>query len=407
MRLFFHLLTLLGILVISLEVTSAETHGVVVVSSATLRGQSCEIRLLDVESGGVKARVQVGDMAEAALSPGSELIAICSRYSVAGVAQPHTRLEVFRASDLSPVKSGWLPVRRGAFGQLPKSLRMQFSPDAKELVVQRMESFLSDDKPIRRTVDEVVLTRIQLELDDAGMFKIAGQPFKIPRARSVQFLRSTEWPRITVWNHFLGAIEVLDLSADSVLTHVPLGDDKVLANADARYLEKPNIGSLVHRLGFWANMVTSDGKHAYYVSEHVHQPNRHPLGFLRKIDLTTDPARVVLQFDERQSNLKARVAAVSETAGALFVAEDRRDPSKGLVLPSSLVKTFHTSTLKPASDIQLSLTDCYCLAASRDGKYLYALDFAGGMAVVDISTGKEVKVLPNVGVHPGLVLALD
>jgi hypothetical protein len=53
-----------------------------------------------------------------------------------------------------------------------------------------------------------------------------------------------------------------------------------------------------------------------------------------------------------------------------------------------------------------SLTNCDCLAASHDGKYLYALDRKGGMAVVDISSGKEVKVLRDVGNHPALVLAL-
>jgi hypothetical protein len=239
------------------------------------------------------------------------------------------------------------------------------------------------------------------------MFEIVGQPFKVPRAGNIVFLRTAEWPRITVWNHLLGAIEVLDLDANSILTRVPLGDDPVLATFDPRHLEKPNIGDLIHRLGYRANVVTSDGKHAYYVPQHSSQDStRRPFGYLRKIDLTADPPKVIRITDQRQPNLRARVATVSESAGALFVAEDKRGPDGSAIAPSPRVKTFHTLTLAPAADIVTSLTDCDCLAASHDGKYLYALDFSGGMSVVDISSGKEVKVLRDVGNHPALVFAL-
>lgn len=373
MRLFHHLAGLFFILLIPLPLSSAETHRVLVVSAESdlAGGGPCELCVVEVESGQVIARVQVGSVADVALTREGDLVAVKSHYIVAGVSERLRRLEIFRTADLSLVQRGFVPLRTNEYKRVPSRVHMQFSADGKEIIVQRMH--LPGGGNVRH--GHAVLTHLQRELDDAGMFKIAGQPFKVPDVPYVNIVSIAQWPRIVGWNYYGGALVVLDVHANSVLSTLPL------------------VGSPA------ANVITSDGKNAYYVPHNATQQ-------LRKIDLAADPPKVVRTSDEPHPNLHAEVAAVSEKAGALFVGEHKVDPEGRRLLPSPLVKTFHTQTLAPAGEITLSLTGCDCLAASGDGKYLYAVDFAGGMSVVDISSGKEVKVLRDVGNHPALVLAL-
>jgi hypothetical protein len=378
MRFLRHLVGLFCVTLVPLELGATESHRVLVVSATRDRagGGPCGLRVVEVESGGVLASVEVGSTADAALTREGDLVAVKSHYIVSGVSERQRRLEIFRTSDLSLVQRGFVPVRTNTYKEVPSSVKSQFSADGTELVVQGSESQGSNNNARNR---QAVLTRLQRELDDAGMFKIAGQPFKVPDAPFVVFLSIAQWPRIAVWNYHGSSIEVLDVHANSIRSVLRLQADTP--------------GAFV---------VTSDGKHAYYVPQHSPQA----AGYLRRIDLTTDPPKVIRTSEERHPYLRARVAAVSETAGAIFVGEDKIDPEGMRLLPSPSVKTFHTLTLAPAGDIELSLTDCDCLAASQDGKYLYALDRAGGMSVVEIATRKEAKVLRDVGAHPGMVFAL-
>jgi hypothetical protein len=387
----------------------AEPHRALVLSAARDRagGGPSTLSVVEIESERLVSRAEVGTMADLALSPTGDSVAVSSLYHVASVAQPRARLEVFDTGDLSVVSRDFLPVRRNTYGRLPSSPRMQFSPDGKVVLFQRMDSYLNEESPVRRTVDDVVLFQVRLDAEDVEVFQMVHEPLRVPRARSVTFLRIADWPQITVWNHHLGALEVLDLDDNSILTRVPIGDDPVLATFDPQHLERPNIGELSRRLGFRGDVVSVDGAHAYYIPLHSAQlTTRRPVGHLRKIDLTASPPAVVLVSEKPMPHLQARVATVSETAGALFVAERKFAPETWDVLPSRRVKVFHTLTLEPAAEIELSLSDITCLSASHDGKYLYAVDRAGGMSVVDIATGRELKVLRDVGNHPALVLAL-
>jgi hypothetical protein len=129
-------------------------------------------------------------------------------------------------------------------------------------------------------------------------------------------------------------------------------------------------------------------------------------GFLKKIDLAAEPPKMACQGDKREPDLRARIVAASEPAGALFVLEDRRNP-QFTHEPSRRVKVFNASDLKFQRTIELPLTDCHCLQVSRDGKYLYALDAEEAkLAVVDIALGRQVKVLENVGTYPYFLRAL-
>src|SRR6266576_3293789 len=87
--------------------SAAESHRIVVVGATDQQGREpCEVRVIEVESAKTLARIQVGEMAEAALSPRGDMLAILSHYSVAGFAPPRARLEIFRASDLTIVQRG-------------------------------------------------------------------------------------------------------------------------------------------------------------------------------------------------------------------------------------------------------------------------------------------------------------
>jgi hypothetical protein len=340
---------------------------VVVVSATDDRRSSdpCEIRVLDVDSGTTLAQVQVGDNAEVALSPHADMLAVLSQYRVTGIAQPRARLEVYRIADLSLVIRGYLPVPRNTFKRVPTTVQMQFAPDGTEIVVQKMKGH-----------DDVVLTRVLLELDEAGVFKVVGQPLSLTSAAGIHFLRA-DWPQITVFGQFNVTMYVLDL-------------DK---NADlSRFTPDPAIRG---------NVVTSDGKHGYYIPRTT--PSQ-PVVRLQRVDLTANPPKAIHISDQPQPALRARVSAVSEEAGALFIAEQKVADS--LEAPSQRIKVFHTLTLTESRAIEVSLSDCYSLTASCDGKYLYALDFNGGISVVEISSGTEIKTLKDVGAHPAFAIAL-
>ena len=68
---------------------------------------------------------------------------------------------------------------------------------------------------------------------------------------------------------------------------------------------------------------------------------------------------------------------------------------------------FRTSDLKLQRALKTSVDDINELEASRDGKYLYALDSqAGDLGVIDTNTGREVNILKSVGAYPLLVMPL-
>jgi hypothetical protein len=356
---------------------------VVVVSATDDRRSSdpCEIRLIEIETARVLAQVEVGDTADAVLSPRGDVLTVVSQHSVAGTAEPRKRLELYQTSDLSLVKRGYVPVPSNIYQRVPHTVRAQYSPDATEIVVQQM------------VAHDAVLTRVSLELNEEGAYQIVGQPLKIVGARGVTFLR-TDWPQLTVWGHVDGLIHVLDLDKSSQVSQVTLDP---LADVPAELPRRHGTGQVV----------TSDGKYGYYVPQQYGRPSaaRH-VGHLERIDLRATPPKVIDFSEQPQPNLRAQVATVSETAGILVVAEQKYSATGPFLAPSSHLKFFHTRPLTPAREIDVSLSNCDSLATSRDGKYLYAVDFAGGMSVVEISTGKEIQTLQDVGAHPGLVLPL-
>jgi len=114
-----------------------------------------------------------------------------------------------------------------------------------------------------------------------------------------------------------------------------------------------------------------------------------------------------------ESNVRDSIAVVSERAERLFVLDDRRNPA-GAYQPARSLKAFSTGDLRFQCEIEVPLADCHWLAASCDGKYLYAAGPLAGppfdelsitqsrLAVIDASSGREVKIL-EAGQRPAVV----
>jgi hypothetical protein len=239
---------------------------------------------------------------------------------------------------------------------------------------------------------------------DEGYFRLSRPAVKVPRCRGVSFLRVADWPRVHVWNGYLGVVEVIDLEGGKILSRLGLDDDDVLQRIDPEELEKPDIlNELQLRLSpVRGSVMPAGGRYAYYVPK---QFTRQEPGFLKKIDLAAEPPKVVLKGEKPAPDLRPDVAAASEAGKALFVVEQKVDGVAEVA--SRRVKVFSTVDLTLQSEMDLPLTDCDQLEASHDGKYMYALDQKGGkVAVLDIARGRVVKVLDRVGKVPATVFAL-
>jgi hypothetical protein len=364
-----------------------------------------EILVCDVDSSKTVAKTQVGPGPEIGLSPKGDTVALLTSNLVGGRAQPNARLQTFRTSDLSEVEKGLIPVvPRGGFQRYPIIPSIAFSPDGQEIIIQRIYSYENDEKPVRYTVHNISLNFLKRELDQGGKFKLARREVIIPRGTVALFLGTSKWPKLSLWNAVMGALEEIDVRTGTVLSRLPFdyGDDPLFQRLDPTYLEQPNIGELALHLGANGGVI-SGGHYAYYIPEPIRNPKGKP-GFIKKIDLHADPPKIILQSDQRQENLTWASACVSEAGGAMLVALKKQGmPRK----PSGQVRIYSTDSLKLQNEIQLSISSCDKLEASWDGKYAYALDRnAAKLAVIDIAAGKEVKVLNNIGKIPAVVLAL-
>jgi hypothetical protein len=270
-----------------------------------------------------------------------------------------------------------------------------------------MESFTNDEKPLRWPVHNTLWHFVRLELDEKEMFKPSRQDVKIPRCTLASVLRASSWPQVTIWNTPLSVVEVVNVTAGKIVTRLALDyeDDPVLRLYDPADLERPDIGELYMRLGSNGSVVAGGGRYAYYVPQPARNPNV-KAAFLKKIDLGADPPKVILEGKGREPGLWASVAGASESGGALFVVV-KKENSKPPDEPSGRLKVYSTFDLKFQNEVELSISRCDSLEPSQDGKYMYALDRERAkLAVIDVATGRAVKVLDGLAKYPGLVLAL-
>lgn len=361
-----------------------------------------QLLVLDIDSGKTLAKREIGFNTDIDLSPKGDVLSAISYYGGPGGGE--SRLEFFRAHDLKPLEKGGFPssIRRIAT-QLGPNRTSRTLPDQKEMIVQSME--LSPGGVAQNAT--TLLTTVKRELDKDGVFKRTSREVQVPRSYGVRILRVSDWPKVQIWVGYPALLEVVDFETGKILSRLPIADDPLLEKMDPLKIEKDQ--HLLYRIKGQGSVIAGDGRYAYFVP---YPPPRGPgvappppkPGYLRKIDLAAQPPKVIGKGEEPQPDLGSGI--VSEAAGKLFIVQDKRNEEPNNA-PSNRIKVFGTKDLKLEKEIRLSINECEILSASRDGKLLYALDpESAKLAVIDVATGKEIKVLDKLGTYPEVILPL-
>jgi RNA polymerase sigma factor (sigma-70 family) len=363
-----------------------------------------EHRLLvaEIESGKVlPARFNIGYNNSIALSSKGDVLAVLANYRGRGATQRGNYLEFYRTADMKPLESGQPPasIPRLSY-QLGAAPDSQLSPNGQELIVQGPDPAFRGPSDLATTW----LSCVKREVDTGGFFQSCRKIVKVPRCHGVDFLRVADWPQVHVFNGMLSLLEVVDFDSGTIRSRLLLSDDPSVAKVDPTELEKPE-NNLLFRLRGTGGVVADGGRYAYYVPQPPVDRGEQP-GFMRKIDLSANPPKVVRQGEERAKDLRPGPAAVSEAGGALFIVQ-AQPPLAGSPQPSRRLRIFSTKDLTLQREVELSLKDCQGLEVSRDGKYVYVLNpDQAKLAVLDAVTGKEVKVLDQVGKYPYIMIPL-
>jgi hypothetical protein len=350
--------------------------------------------LVDVEAGKILAQAELGYNPDIALSPKGDEVAVPSGYRVEGRTEGDG-LEFFRIADLSLVQRGRLPpqglssIRDSYKEPAAHTPACRLSLDGKEVIFQHMGG------------EGVTLTCVSRELGSDGMFKLSRKQKSVHPFPYVDFLRVADWPKVHVWN---GAfLYVVDLSTSQILSRLLLNDDPSFRGIDPKKLELPSAGESKSLLNHAGLVFTDGGKYSHYVSHHYADEDQP--GSLKKIDLSADPPKLI---SETKVNPQQGfgMMGVSEAAG-VFYGIEYKSPAQGRHVPSRRVKLYDKENAKLIKEIDLSLTDCQRLVASRDGKYLYALNpDEAKLAVIDLASRQEIKVLDHLGKCPWMMVPL-
>jgi hypothetical protein len=360
------------------------------------------LSILELESGKSLVQTALGFNTSIAVSPKGDTIAAISYFRGEADKDDGVRLNIFRSVDLELLRSGPFPSLPRFMYQEGAASDILFSSDGQKLVIPGAE-------PGFRVADlaTTLLNCVRVEEDAENFLKPCEKPVAIRRCHGVNFLRVSDWPKVHVWNRTLNLLEVVDFRTGNVLSRLPLANDPEIQNIDPIQLE--NSDYRVYRMTGRGWVIADQGQYAYFLPN---PPTRHPSvayptrepGLLKKIDLSIDPPKVIRKGDKPQPDLRS--AIVSEAAGAIFALLDAWN-EQFTHEPSRRVRVFNVSDLSVQREIDLPIADCRSLAASCDGKYLYALDAENSkIAVIDVASGQELKVLDRIGTHPQIMIAL-
>jgi hypothetical protein len=376
----------------------AESHHLLVLDVGMHRGADRQqLLLLDVETGSVLARADLGTATNLAVTDDAGTVAALTTVAD-DKAKPEGRLNFYRTSDLSLVQQGRFPntIRQG-FNREGYAASISFSPDGKEIIVGSLEGAGNVD------FGTTVVTRVKRESDDEGFYR-AATAVEIKPCRSVDFVRLSAWPKVTVLNHTFTLLQTIDLDTGKILAGLPVGDPP--APTDPKELQAANRAT-IFQMRIRGILARGGERYTYYIPYAIRSRPKanEPLpapGHLKKIDLSGDSPSVVI-VGEPVTGLRANIASVSQRAGRIFVLEDRQN-EEWTYEPSRWIDVFRTSDLSFERQVELPLADCHRLATSRDGKYLYASGPLhppydplsanhAQLVVIDAQSGRLVKVL--------------
>src|SRR5262249_31000473 len=280
------------------------SHRLLVLDNGRKRFPAAQHQLLivDVESGKVVAKQEIGSNRSLAVSPKGNLVAaIYNRWD--DRVLPPTHLDFYRGSNLKRLENGLLPAIPRMNYQLGAASDSWLSPDGQVLLVQGPE-YNGENADMATTV----LNCVKRDLDKVGFFKLSEKPVRLPRAHGVDIVSVADWPRVHVWNRNLNLLKVVDFNNGKTLSSLLISDDPALEKTDPAELEKIDADRHL-RLKHHGWMLATGGRFAYYVPMACAPPGR-----VRKIDLSADPPKVVRTWNKRQPDLGAGIVAVSEKA---------------------------------------------------------------------------------------------
>jgi hypothetical protein len=356
-------LALLGVCLCTFGPTrAADNHQVVILDIGRWpngREGSDHHRLLvlDIESAKVTAHAVIGFNSDIAVSPGGDLLTAISYFR--GEEGGQTRMQFFRAQDLKRLEGGLFPSEiHPIMSQLGATKSSRLLPGDQGLIVQSVQGNSPDNGTTSLTV-------VKRELDGDGAFKVSSQVVKV-RSYGVGILRVADWPRVHIVDYHAGLLKVVDFKTGKTLSRLPLADDPALDNIDPADLEKPDNKLIPQQLKGRGRPIAGEGRYAYLLPYAAIPHPAWPLrsqepGFLRKIDLTANPPKVILKGEKPV--LDIRWGIVSESAGFLFVVQEAYN-RKSTHEPSKRIKIFSAKDLKLLKEIDLSINDCHSLAAS-------------------------------------------
>jgi hypothetical protein len=368
--------------------TEIDLHRVVVLDAGAHRGaDKHRLALVEVESGKELANVELGTATNVGVSVDGKTVSALTFSS--GAAGCECRLSFYRAEDLSLIETGTISDSAILPGPLMAGYgaNIYFSQDGKEIVY----CGLAPREPGRvANVDfaTTAIIRVKRELDEVGSYRPTVAATVSP-CRSVRFVSVAKWPNVVVLNETVTELLSIDLDRGDVVNNLPVAEPGPVSFMPMR---------------LQGICLSENGKNAYFLP-------RKP-GLLKKIDLSGDP-QVTLARGAQDTSVRHYVATVSERAERIFILDDRRNPT-GVYAPTRWVKAFRTAELSFQQEFEMPLADCHWLAASLDGKYLYATGplngppfdelsiRRSGLAVIEASFGREVKVL-EAGKRPALV----
>jgi hypothetical protein len=366
------------------------------------RAGNGENRLLvvGIESGKVLAAAAVGFNPNLALSADRKVIAAAYWSGL-----PHATLDFYRTSDLKLVERGLLQrdVLMAAF-QTGGAFEGMLSPGGREMLLHGGTFPPPPKRPVAGD-GEGILSCVSSKPGPDRFFPAYGQRVHIPRTYDIKFLRSAEWPRLQVWDPWLGSILVANVQTAKLVGHVCVSGDADVARLPfEKVLEQDAGWFLRHVARGW--MLADGGRYCYFLSP-VTAPQVPPERRIwKKVDLAVDPPRVVAQRDLLATEHYVG-AVVSNPAQRMLLARfvDDSRPYRVQVLSTSDLQLQRELEL-PFGRRQLDW-DRQPLTMSRDGRWMYALDQeTAKLAVLDLHTGHVVKVIEHVGDYPGLVESL-
>lgn len=360
------------------------------------RRPKVDLMLVDLDAGKMLAKQEIPSEPDVAVSRDGQFVAVVAEESVRKADEPQVRLTVFRTNDLGIAADGYLPFK-DTFGYLtPNWPVLSFSDDNSIVVVPhgrlsviKQEAFPGFHNEWSATWDPIDWKAEQRD----QTFAISSR-YKAPQTNSSRapILSSYRWPQIDIFRYGYGAIYTLDFSTGQVAQRLVIADDPTITVARVLSLEKGK-KEVRYTPETREELLYNGGVHSSVEEVFAYRiPDARKPGRIKRIDLTKRPPVVVAESKEVYKDLDPFIAAASEKAGLLFVANNSQSPrGQSLGPPAEEIRVFDAQTLERRKPLDPGIIFA-SLAVSHDGRHLYVVSYRPpSIVVIDIATGEVIN----------------